>query len=164
MGIQLVHDTVHCCTHFVCRDDDCVHHLDAVQFCRRYMRFQHSVWQVPSRSLQQSDAEPDTHEILKLCRRDVPSTLTRRPQAPIRLSAFSLQKGSHVLPFTKRQCEPTDHSVFILMELLSVRQLTLRLLMSYIYIYIYIYMEHPFLMFLDHTQQRTTVGRTPLDE
>jgi len=29
---------------------------------------------------------------------------------------------------------------------------------------IYIYMEHPFLMFLDHTQQRTTVGRTPLDE
>ena len=37
--------------------------------------------------------------------------------------------------------------------------LTLRLLMSYIYIY----MEHPFLMFLDHTR-RTTVGRTPLDE
>ena len=44
--------------------------------------------------------------------------------------------------------------------------LTLRVLMSYIYIYIYIYiyMEHPFLMFLDHTQRRTTVGRTPLDE
>jgi len=36
--------------------------------------------------------------------------------------------------------------------------LTLRLLMSYIY------MEHPFLMFLHHTQRRTTVGRTPLDE
>ena len=33
-----------------------------------------------------------------------------------------------------------------------------------IYIYIYIYMEHLFLMFLDHTQRRTTVGRTPLDE
>ena len=32
------------------------------------------------------------------------------------------------------------------------------------YIYIYIYMEHPFLVFLDHTQRRTTVGRTPLDE
>ena len=31
-------------------------------------------------------------------------------------------------------------------------------------IYIYIYMEHPFLMFLDHTQRRTTVGRTLLDE
>ena len=28
----------------------------------------------------------------------------------------------------------------------------------------YIYMEHPFLMFLDHTLRRSTVGRTPLDE
>ena len=28
----------------------------------------------------------------------------------------------------------------------------------------YIYMEHLFLMFLDHTQRRGTVGRTPLDE
>ena len=37
-------------------------------------------------------------------------------------------------------------------------QLTLRRLMSYIY------MEYPFLMFLDHTQRRSTVGRTPLDE
>ena len=27
-----------------------------------------------------------------------------------------------------------------------------------------IYMEHPFLMFLDHTQRPTTDGRTPLDE
>ena len=42
--------------------------------------------------------------------------------------------------------------------------------MSYIYIYIYIYiyvcifMEHLFLMFLDHTQWHSTVGRTPLDE
>ena len=34
----------------------------------------------------------------------------------------------------------------------------------YIYIYIYTYMEHLFLMFLDHTQRRSTVGRTPLDE
>ena len=41
-----------------------------------------------------------------------------------------------------------------------------------IYIYIYVCvcvcvcvcMEHLFLMFLDHTQRRTTVGRTPLDE
>ena len=31
-------------------------------------------------------------------------------------------------------------------------------------IYIYIYMKHPFLMFLDHTQRHSTVGRTPLDE
>ena len=37
-------------------------------------------------------------------------------------------------------------------------QLALRRLMSYIY------MEHLFLMFLDHTQRRSTVGRTPLDE
>ena len=36
--------------------------------------------------------------------------------------------------------------------------LTLRVLMSYIY------MERLFLMFLDHTQRRSTVGRTPLDE
>ena len=36
--------------------------------------------------------------------------------------------------------------------------LTLRLLM------LYIYMQHLFLMFLDHTQRRSTVGRTPLDE
>ena len=28
----------------------------------------------------------------------------------------------------------------------------------------HIYVEHPFLMFLDHTQRRSTVGRTPLDE
>ena len=36
--------------------------------------------------------------------------------------------------------------------------LTLRRLISYIY------MEHSFLMFLDHTQRRSTVGRAPLDE
>jgi len=54
-------------------------------------------------------------------------------------------------------CVPKPHHVL---------HLTLRLLMSYtyIYIYIYIYMEHLFLMFLDHTQRRSTVGRTPLDE
>ena len=40
----------------------------------------------------------------------------------------------------------------------EARTLTLRRLMSYIY------MEHPFLMFLDHTQRCSTVGRTPLDE
>ena len=41
---------------------------------------------------------------------------------------------------------------------IQIYRLTLRRLMSYIY------MEHPFLMFLDHTQRRSTVGRTPLDE
>ena len=47
---------------------------------------------------------------------------------------------------------------FLHVSRISVKLLTLRRLMSYIY------MEHPFLMFLDHTQRRSTVGRTPLDE
>jgi len=42
---------------------------------------------------------------------------------------------------------------------IRVKSLTLRLLMSYIYIY-----GAAFLVFLDHTQRRSTVGRTPLDE
>ena len=55
---------------------------------------------------------------------------------------------------------------FLHISRIRVKSLTLRLQMSYIYIYvyIYIYMEHPFLMFLDHTQRRSTVGMTPLDE
>ena len=55
---------------------------------------------------------------------------------------------------------------FLHVSRIRVKSLTFRRLMShiYIYIYIYIYMEHPFLMFLDHTQRRSTVGRTPLDE
>ena len=51
---------------------------------------------------------------------------------------------------------------FLHVSRIRVKLLTFRLLMSYMYIYIY--MEHPFLMFLDHTQRRSTVGRTPLDE
>ena len=51
---------------------------------------------------------------------------------------------------------------FLHVSRIKVKSLTLRLLVSFIYIYIY--MEHPFLMFLDHTQRRTTFGRTPLDE
>ena len=51
-------------------------------------------------------------------------------------------------------------SVYIYIYIYKYILLTLRLLMSYIYIY----MEHLFLMFLDHTQRRSTVGRTPLDE
>ena len=50
-----------------------------------------------------------------------------------------------------------DHH-FLHVSRITVKSLTLRQLMSYIY------MEHLFLMFLDHTQRRTTVGRTPLDE
>jgi len=47
---------------------------------------------------------------------------------------------------------------FLHVNRIRVKSLTFRRLMSYIY------MEHPFLMFLDHTQRRSTVGRTPLDE
>jgi hypothetical protein len=53
---------------------------------------------------------------------------------------------------------------FLHVSRIRLKSLTLRLLMSYIYIYIYIYMECIFLMFLDHTQRRTTGGRSPLDE
>ena len=47
---------------------------------------------------------------------------------------------------------------FLHFSRIRVKLLTLRLLMSYIY------MERLFLMFLDHTQRRTTVSGTPLDE
>ena len=47
---------------------------------------------------------------------------------------------------------------FLHVSRIRVKSLTFRRLMSYIY------MEHPFLMFLDHTQRRSTVVRTPLDE
>ena len=47
---------------------------------------------------------------------------------------------------------------FLHVSRIRVKSLTLRLLMSYIY------MERLFSMFLDHTQRRSTVGRTPLDE
>jgi len=47
---------------------------------------------------------------------------------------------------------------FLHVSRIRVKSLTIRLLM------LYIYMEHLFLMFLDHTQRHSTVGRTPLDE
>ena len=47
---------------------------------------------------------------------------------------------------------------FLHVSRIRVKSLTLRLLMSCIYT------EHLFLMFLDHTQRRSTAGRTPLDE
>ena len=47
---------------------------------------------------------------------------------------------------------------FLHVSRIRVKSLTIRLLMSYIY------MERLFLMFLDHTQRRSTVGRTSLDE
>ena len=73
-----------------------------------------------------------------------------------------VNKGLHILNWkylntfipktSRRSGKPLPHVVGYIMPL------TLRLLMSYIY------MEHLFLMFLDHTQRRTTVDRTPLDE
>jgi len=67
----------------------------------------------------------------------------------------------------KAELNPICHLLAILgvhhslhVSRINVKSLTIRLLMSYIYIY----MEHLFLMFLDHTQRHTTVGRTPLDE
>ena len=60
--------------------------------------------------------------------------------------------------------QPWKDLIFIFLtcgiDMFQFGYLTLRPLMSYIYIY----MEHQFLMFLDHTQRRSTVGRTPLDE
>ena len=77
-----------------------------------------------------------------------------------------LQPCSHINPLNA-ELNPICHLLallgvhhFLHFSRVRVKSLTLRLLMSYIYVY----MEHLFLMFLDHTQRRTAVGRTPLDE
>ena len=89
-------------------------------------------------------------------------------QRPRRANISSTLSSVRLLRFGLDQCWST-HRVWDLCEIASSAEneqsssktgLTLRRLMSYIYIY----MEHPFLMFLDHTQRRSTVGRTPLDE
>ena len=93
---------------------------------------------------------------------------------------FHTHSGSHVLctysvlhPFNPLNAElnPICYLLslleahhFLHVSRIRVKSLTLKLLMLYIYIYIYIYMERLFLMFLDHTQRRSTVSRTPLDE
>jgi len=61
------------------------------------------------------------------------------------LSSYTIQHSQEMLHVQKLKVQ-------------AILYLTLMLLMSYVY------MEHPFLMFLDHTQRRSTVGRTPLDE
>ena len=80
--------------------------------------------------------------------------------------------GPHHIILANKQFNPLKpelNSICYLLALLGahhflhvcrirVKSLTFRRLMSYIY------MEHPFLMFLDHTQRRSIVGRTPLDE
>ena len=81
-------------------------------------------------------------------------------------------KGTILLCFPRRSCRFCKEHPFLRTAswnsleqkwpgrglLTDLHILTLRRLMSYIY------MEHPFLMFLDHTQRGSTVGRTPLDE
>ena len=77
-------------------------------------------------------------------------------------------KKKKLLPYKVNPLNPELNPICYLLALLAhhffhvsrirVKSLTLRLLMSYIY------MERLFLMFLYHTQRRTTVGRTPLDE
>jgi len=67
---------------------------------------------------------------------------------------------SQAIPQTERHWLSPCHYHSTSAACSIIHLLTLRLLMSYIYIY----MEHLFLMFLDHTRRRSTVGRTPLDE
>ena len=102
--------------------------------------------------------------------------MSELPQSPF---VVLLSKNTEVCDITFNPLKPELNPICYLLALLGahhflhvsrmrVKLLTFRQLMSYIYIYIYIYtyiyMEHPFLMFLDHTQRRSTVGRTPLDE
>ena len=79
----------------------------------------------------------------------------------------------HIINPLNAELNPICHLVALLgvhhffhVSGITVTSLILRLLMLCVCVcvYIYIYMEHLFLMFLDHTQRRTTVGRTPLDE
>jgi len=62
--------------------------------------------------------------------------------------------------YKTKDCNVFNSSFVITLQYSNMSDiiLTLRRLMSYIF------MEHPFLMFLDHTQRRSTVGRIPLDE
>ena len=93
-----------------------------------------------------------------------PSTSQIRPlfhpsihcPGPFHFSTFaSTNLPTFLLKYTGRQIYTTNlpHTIHP-----SEMKLTLRLLMSYIY------MEGLILIFLDHTQRRSTVGRTPLDE
>ena len=93
-----------------------------------------------------------------------------------RLEALNRQLGRHVtdrgLSQVIRDLNPLNPELnpiccllallgayhFLHVSRIRVKLLTFRRLMSYIY------MEHLFLMFLNHTQRRSTVGRTPLDE
>ena len=88
--------------------------------------------------------------------------------AKTRLEIVAIQEtrwsGKEVINPLKPELNPICYLLALLahhsfhVSRIRVKSLTIRLLMSYIY------MEHLFLMFLDHTQRRSTVGRTPLDE
>ena len=88
-----------------------------------------------------------------------------------RLNIYINQKTTVLISIALNPLKPELNPICYLLALLgahhflhvsriTVKSLTFKLLMSYIYIY----MEHPFLMFLDHMQRLSTVGRTPLDE
>ena len=81
----------------------------------------------------------------------------------LHLTSQLVSKSLWHLLILRNKCGNTGNlTAFYQLKIIDLEEiavcLTLRLLMSYIY------MEHLFLMFLDHTQRRTTVGRTPLDE
>ena len=82
----------------------------------------------------------------------------------ILISWLSSPGPSHCINPLKPELNPICYLLallahhFLHVSRIRVKSLTFRRLMSYTY------MEHPFLMFLDHTQRRSTVGRTPLDE
>ena len=124
-------------------DDVLIPHFDRQNRCRSTMNERHATWrkdiiyQQLSLSLSQF-LTPKSHFLLKnfLFTKYFPET---------HFSIKRIKVGYLVL------------AVLVICTTASA-VLTLRLLMSYIY------MEHLFLMFLDHTQRRSTVGRTPLDE
>ena len=89
--------------------------------------------------------------------RHLNSSVNKSPSYEAKLEVAYLTKSTSSITAATLYKQRLQHVRVACMLLL-----TLRLLMSYIYIYIY--MEHLFLMFLDHTQRRSTVGRTPLDE
>ena len=98
-----------------------------------------------------------------------PKTLSKTPNnAVAENNIYGLVEYSGIYDFQTLQSR-SDDSLLTLRLLMSHTHIYIYMyIYMYIYIciciYIYIYMEHLFLMFLDHTQRRSTVGRTPLDE
>ena len=93
----------------------------------------------------------NNHQIEVIRTGDIPHSAERDRQTQLDAGLSELRVNKPIYSLTLRR-----RTTYIYVALW--RSLTLRRLMSYTY------MEHPFLMFLDHTQRRSTVGRTPLDE